>query len=555
VSVVTPPRRPRPDDPEAIIAEARRRQRLRRGRIVTAAALVVGAGVALLFALGGRGDNGGVSVGDPLPAPARSGYELALARAVTGNPPRREIIVVDAEGTRARVVAGGGALFGSRPAWSPDGEKLALTAVTGRTGDEDEEELSDVLIVDADGSNRRRLTRSGRAAAPLWSPDGRTIVFAEREPGPRFPPRVGPWAVDVDGTNRRRLTEPERGRMEIPSSFSPDGSKLAFTRVEWAPLGPEGRVQSRTSIALLDLASLDVEILQQRAENPAFSPDGRRIAFVSDRDQNGELSYGDAVQYANELYVMDADGSNARRLTYTRDLTERAPSWSPDGRLIAFQRGQRTGNAEGGVVLVIRSDGSCTRRVAFDRGLGVWYQTPVFRPASAIAEGGLACRPSRPPRPLAVEPSGNLGVEGARRFRRFGLYWVGRQFDGFVLSSISSTPSTGLRGRQTVVDVQYGGFDIQLWHACTRVPADVAPSAGPRQRVRIRGVEGVFFEGGVQLQIVTGKTTVVIFGEREQIVRVARVLRPLNPAFAPRARGGDLPPPAPGATAGRLRCG
>ena len=64
-----------------------------------------------------------------------------------------------------------------------------------------------------------------------------------------------------------------------------------------------------------------------------------RIAFVSDRDRNGELCYGDRCFIANELYVANADGSSPLRLTRTQDLNEARPSWLPNGSRIAYQRG------------------------------------------------------------------------------------------------------------------------------------------------------------------------------------------------------------------------
>ena len=80
---------------------------------------------------------------------------------------------------------------------------------------------------------------------------------------------------------------------------------------------------------------------------PVWSPDGRRIAFGSDRDGN------------NEIYVMDADSSNIRRLTHTSDK-ERTPAWSPDCKQIAFvsDRGGNWG------IYVIHADGSNVRRLA-----------------------------------------------------------------------------------------------------------------------------------------------------------------------------------------------
>jgi dipeptidyl aminopeptidase/acylaminoacyl peptidase len=485
-------------------------------------------------------------MGKPVAAPAVERLELAIARAVTGNPPRRDLVIVGADGRNMRELATDVSLISSRPAWSPDGGMLAFTAATDH---DDSDEATDLVVVDADGGNARRLTRTGRAFAPVWSPDGRTIVFAERARGPVFPLTATIWAIGADGGGRRRLLEGARGRFDVPSSFSPDGSQLAFTRWTWREGGGAG-VANPPAIYRLDTRSLEPSRLAERAADPAFSPDGAKIAYVSDRDENGELAYGDKVSYANELYVMGADGEGARRLTRTRDLNERAPSWSPDGGRIAYERGEVVGNAEGTVVLTVRPDGSCPRRIAFDPGLAVWYRGPVWRPGRLTGDAILACA-GGPTRPALVPLAGNLTLADARRFRRFGLYWVGHRFEQFVLSSISREVTSAPGGRGPVVSLFYGGFQIQLWPACARVPAHV--HGGAEGRISVRGVGGFVFEGGNRLEVVTGRTTIVIFGERGQIVRVARALRPLNPRAAP-GGAGELPPPVPGALAGELRC-
>jgi Tol biopolymer transport system component len=501
------------------------------------------AGAIAAGAAGAAGNEAPHVVADPVAAPPRSGSQLALTRAVTGNPPRRDVIVVDAEGERELSAVAGVAGFGSRPSWSPDGSQLAFVRVTG---DAPDGEQTDVFVALADGTRPQRVTVSGRAFAPVWSPDGRTIVFAEREPGARFPPTIALWSIALGGDTPRRLTEAEPRRVDVPSSFSPDGTRLAFTRGTFTGLGPGGRVENANAVYLLDVRTLELRKLTDRAADPGFSPDGERLAFVSDRDENGELSYGDAAFYANELYVMAADGGDARRLTRTRDLNERSPSWSADGRLIAYHRGRVTGNAEGTSVLVVRPDGSCVRPVAFDPGLGVWYRDPVWRPGTTAE---LPCRPARAPRPLLVPPAGNLSLAAARRYRPLTLYWVGRRFQNLVLSSIYQTPSSGPRGRGPVVSINYGGFALQHWPACVRVPQDVdLPNDGV---ISVRGVKGVFFERGNRLEVVTGRTTIVMFGPRRQLVRVARALRPLNGRLAP---GGRLPPPAPGALSSQRRC-
>ena len=79
-----------------------------------------------------------------------------------------------------------------------------------------------------------------------------------------------------------------------------------------------------------------------------WSPDGRRIAFTTNRDGN------------TELYVMNADGSGQRRLTRTPERFEGNPAWSPDGSRIAFQR---EGLKPRWAFLVMNADGSGVRKV------------------------------------------------------------------------------------------------------------------------------------------------------------------------------------------------
>jgi Tol biopolymer transport system component len=479
--------------------------------------------------------------------------ELAIARVATGNPPRRSIVLLSADGSGARELAGTTRFppnFFDRGTWSPDGTRFAYGGVL-RTGFGNEP--TDIIVVGAAGSGLQRLTASGRACCAVWAPDGRTIAFAELggSPGPTQTAAI--WLMDSDGRNKRRLLEPGPGRVDVPFSFSPDASQLAFTRGFWAELGERGRLANTRSIHFLDLrTTLAERKVLDRAADPAFSPDGTRLAYVTDRDENGELSYGDRVFYANELYVLDLQKGHATRLTRTRNVNEASPDWSPDGAVIAYQQGRVTGNAEAMMVATVRADGSCTRRIAFDPGLAIWYAKPVWRPRPFGGNAHLGCGPERP-LPRTGPLGGKLSVAQARRFRPFRIYWIGRRFAQFVLSSINRRQSSGPRGRGPVVDLIYGGVDIQLWPACVRVPSDVAATAGRRATVRVRGVQGVFFEGGFRLEIVTGKTTIVMFGDRRRLLRAARALRPVGVAKAP-GPAEKLPPPARGALRGSLRC-
>jgi len=328
------------------------------------------------------------------PRPGES--QIAVVQTGTGNPPRREITVMDASGARRHIlvrVAGrrGVGVEVAPLSWSPDGRWLAFTGVVSRRAKR-AEPLTDLFIVRADGSGLRRLTRTGSAGEPVWSPDGRTIVFAELthvgNPNVITSSAAPLMRVNRDGTDLRKLTPLVRGQVDIPGSFSPDGTQLLFTRANVNALASVGQVE--TSIEAMGVDGSGLHQLLAGAGDPAYSPDGRRIAFVTSRDRNGTLATGeDESEYANELYVMNADGTGAERLTNSSNLSELAPTWSPDGTRIAYAR-----QAEGftKTIAVINADGSCGHEIAGDPTGDVWYSEPSWRPGRpGVPEGAMSC--------------------------------------------------------------------------------------------------------------------------------------------------------------------
>jgi WD40 repeat protein len=142
------------------------------------------------------------------------------------------------------------------------------------------------------------------------------------------------YVISSNGTGAIRLTS-ERGA-DINPAWSPDGRKIAFA---------SDRAGNREIYVMNADGTEPVRLTNSNAPDysPAFSPDGQRIAFVSERDGNAEI------------YVMDVDGRNASRLTID-SRPDIDPAFSPDGRQIAFSR-----NGVG--IYVMNADGSAETRL------------------------------------------------------------------------------------------------------------------------------------------------------------------------------------------------
>ena len=185
------------------------------------------------------------------------------------------------------------------PAWSPDGRQIAFWKFG------DEWPNNEIWVMNADGSGQRRLWRDSSTfvwfrPSPAWSPDGRNIVFSA---GAQV------YVMNADGSELRNLT---RG---VFPEWSPDGRKIAFIYDPRFTSGTTGSDRTPSSIYVMNADGSGRRRLGARP-NPdnvlAWSPDGRKIAFVRD----------------HEIWVVNVDGSGLRRLTRTRRANWE-PSWSP----------------------------------------------------------------------------------------------------------------------------------------------------------------------------------------------------------------------------------
>jgi TolB protein len=338
-------------------------------RLALAAALVPLALVACRHS----GDEEDESKPSPIPNQLRQ-EKIAFASRRDGG---LEIFVMETDGTGVKQVtrnAAGGApdADDEGPAWSPDGRLIAFTSTRDRKRDP----LGDreIYVINADGTTERRLTDNDLDEfGPDWLPDGR-VVFPSCPRSEEEPPKCAVVAVRPDGTGREELA---RLGYVLELAVSPDGKRVVYSELEG---------ESHFQHFELHVQELDGGSHRQLTDDetgdgsPAWSPDGTKIAFVSNRAESARCLFHDCAGYTNELYVMDSDGGDVTRLTETPH-EEASPSWSPDGTRIVYSR--ILDEDEPHELWVVNSDGSCPTKLL----PGTWDTMPDwYGPADAEAQ-------------------------------------------------------------------------------------------------------------------------------------------------------------------------
>jgi len=207
------------------------------------------------------------------------------------------------------------------PAWSPDGSAIAFW------------ENNNLNTIGVDLANLDSLDhRSDSIGRVSWAPSG-FIAFTDdyccgEEPSIRI-------SLKASFGNKNHIILSESGFSQ--PAFSPDNRSLAFI---------DARNSSLLYVASADDSKRQLLTTGTNNAHPTWSPDSKRIAFQSNREGN------------SEIYVIDVDGTNLKRLT-NNDVDDEYPTWSPDGNFIAFQS-KREGRWG---IYVMRADGTGEHRI------------------------------------------------------------------------------------------------------------------------------------------------------------------------------------------------
>jgi len=251
---------------------------------------------------------------DEYPAIAPDGKWIVFSRTSIERGATARLWVMSVDGSALRPLSPEDfPLHCTRPAWSPDGTTIAFRAARA------DENAGGIWLISSDGVNPRRLTDEKKAddLYPAWSPDGTWLVFSR---GPITQEATNHLVrVSLDG-EEQQLTKGDYydGR----PSVAPDGRHIAF------PSDRAGHHYPNTTIWIMSVAGGEATAKQFTAGQgaaPAWSPDGAWIAFTSNRTG----AYG--------VYVKRVGGGPAIRVTEATGQDKAHPVWAPDGHRIVFE--------------------------------------------------------------------------------------------------------------------------------------------------------------------------------------------------------------------------
>ncbi len=319
---------------------------------------------------------------------------------------------------------------GQEPSWTANGGKISFQILVPGSGP------GDIYTMNADGSNQ---TLVGKGFNPAFSPDGKKIAFKSCAASGDFPcdsDKNDISVMNADGSGRQsltgNLTNHSVGSMEKSPAFSPDGKKIAFVSNAnageasepsiWV-MNADGSGQTRLTSPTLG-----------QDFNPDWSPDGTKIVF----------SRITSSTMGSELYVMNADGSNLHKVPNTlTGGSDIKPSWSPDGKRIVYHSFQ--GGTTYAQIYTISPDGSGLKSLNRTGYHPDWQ--PV--PSKGSCSIGLAAKPATLTYGKATTLSGKLTTSAGTALSGKKVILKQRPVGAATFSRVPGQPASGLTTSST----------------------------------------------------------------------------------------------------------
>jgi Tol biopolymer transport system component len=293
-----------------------------------------------------------------------------------------EIYTITPGGTATRIT------FSNRssdPAYSPDGSRIAFVS----TGNQ-------IFVMNADGSGRRRVTTTSTAKTePTWSADGTQIAYVANSFDVDRQTDLEIWAINADGSGRRQLTK--NSFPDSQPAWSPLGDKIAFVSARTGDTNRNVYVMNsdgsgQRSVTPNSPPGCSPNCYQGHDDNPAWSPDGSKIAYV----HGGTISGGGLP----DIWTMDPNGANKRNVSNNDAVAFTQPAWSPNGKRFAAVGTTDTNRN----IWVMNSNGSGQTAIDTNPGHDI---NPDWQPAPRVGRTVLA---------QAVRGSVFVRVPGSPRF-------------------------------------------------------------------------------------------------------------------------------------------
>ena len=257
-----------------------------------------------------------------------------------------EVFVINSDGTDPINLSHRPGYDGT-PSWSADGSRIIFSS----DRDAGAKRGNDVYIMNADGTNVQRITTDSKGYAfPTLSPDSRWIAFDAARDSEN--PQV--WIMSVDGSNMKRLTFSDTP--EGYCSWTADSRRIGFDTFR----------DGHSEIYTINADGSDpfrITHFEAHVGDPRISPNGQQLAFETGKDGN------------SEIYVINLDGSDPKRLT-NNPADDRSPAISDDGKQVVFSS-DRDGEREQFELFIMDIDGSNLRKIETPGAVNLY---PTFAP-------------------------------------------------------------------------------------------------------------------------------------------------------------------------------